>query len=235
MLGAINRLFVRLQRRVQGIPRGSAQIYEHLATRVIKRMYVYVARSACSKIGFRDVVLDVGCGVGSLSMKLREFCGPQLVVGLDISRAMLRLAKKNFDKLGFRGNLDLVQGDAHAMPLRDKCFKMVLSTGTLHHIRRPDEVFRECGRVLKEGGEAWIYEFSFDAPEEAVRRTAKAFDKPAFLVKLVAALHGLPRSTYSSGYIAEALSKSEVEYSIEFEDMLTKVLIGPRRPVKTFT
>jgi len=142
VLGAVNRFFVWLQRRVQGIPRGSAQLYERLATRVIERMYMYVARFACSKIGFRDVVLDVSCGVGSLSMKLHEFCETQLVVGLEISRAMLRLAKKNFDRSGFRGNLSLVQGDAHAMPLRDKCFKIVLSTGTLHHMRRPEEVFR---------------------------------------------------------------------------------------------
>ena len=35
---------------------------------------------------------------------------------------------------------------------------MVISTGMLHTIKTPARVLRECHRVLKWGGEAWIYD-----------------------------------------------------------------------------
>ena len=35
---------------------------------------------------------------------------------------------------------------------------MVLSTGMLHSLKHPVKVFNEIYRVLKKGGEAWIYD-----------------------------------------------------------------------------
>ena len=83
------------------------------------------------------------------------------------------------------------------MPFRDCAADIIVSIETLHHIRKPAELFKECLRVLKSGGEAWIYEFSYNAEcGESTRRLGR----PCILMKILAALHGLPRRIFKDGY-----------------------------------
>ena len=67
---------------------------------------------------------------------------------------MLELAKENIIKEGIRSSVDLVLGDAHKLPFRSESIGLIVSTETLHHIRKPYELFGECMRVLKDRHEA---------------------------------------------------------------------------------
>jgi len=80
----------------------------------------------------------------------------------------------------------------------------------------------ECSRVLKRNGEAWIYEFSYDADCEGFSRRLK---RPCFLLKILAALHGLPRSTFKRGYIKEALEKSNCKNLVNYDEIITKLIL----------
>lgn len=114
------------------------------------------------------------------------------------------------------------------LPLRSGCFNLVLSTFALHHIRRPAEFFAECHRLLAEGGEAWIYEFSYDAPWSEIRRSARMLGRPALLLKLIFLLHGLPRAEYESGRIRAALERASLGHEVSYEGMETGLVIkGP--------
>jgi len=166
---------------------------------------------------FKDFkILEVGCGAGKILQEIVSELKPRVTVGLDISRAMARITRKNMLKSSKYSSVYLIVADAHKMPIREGCFDLLVSTGTLHHIKRPDELFKECSRVLKKNGEAWIYEFSYDAD---CKGFSKRLQRPCFLLKVLAALHGLPRNTFEKGYIKEALEKSHCKNSITMKKL----------------
>jgi len=90
-------------------------------------------------------VLDLGCGSGVHLAQLAPRC--RRLVGADYSERMLRLAHG-----ASRGAAGLVLSDAHALPLRDASFDLVVSLGLLDYVRSPPDVLRECRRVLAPGG-----------------------------------------------------------------------------------
>jgi len=73
-----------------------------------------------------------------------------LLIGIDISKAMAYIARRNFICKKVYGSLNSVVADAHMMPFRNKFFDLIVSTGTLYHIRNPAVFFRECIRVVKD-------------------------------------------------------------------------------------
>lgn len=87
-------------------------------------------------------VLDLGCGNGVSTANIKG----KLVVGLDLSRKELALAKERFpDK-------EYVIGDAVKLPFANNTFDLIVAINLLHHIDKPEDVLKECYRVLKKGG-----------------------------------------------------------------------------------
>ena len=72
-----------------------------------------------------------------------------LVVGLDISRAMLEVAAQR--ARGY-SNVVLVRADAHKLPFTDGSFAGVNNAGALHAYDDAEQVLREVRRVLRPGG-----------------------------------------------------------------------------------
>ena len=64
-----------------------------------------------------DTVVEMGCGTGANFPYLREAVGPEgRVVGVDLTRGMLRRARERVDREGWT-NVDLVQADAPRPPI----------------------------------------------------------------------------------------------------------------------
>jgi len=223
LLGLLNRLFVRIQRKVQGIPRGAAHLYDRIVTKYLEPSYDYIVDEVSQVSSYK--VVDIGCGPGKLLLSLAKREPTKTFVGIDISSAMARIARKNALNEGLYHLVDFVIADAHSMPIRNESIDMVLSTGTLHHIRNPEELFKELRRVLRNGGEAWVYEFSHDAPWEDIKETARASRRPTLLLKLAATLHGLPRKAFTLGYIKRSLESSNVTYYTYYRGVITKLVI----------
>ncbi|MGE0869838.1 MAG: class I SAM-dependent methyltransferase [Kofleriaceae bacterium] len=93
--------------------------------------------------------LDLSCGPGAFARALGAAAPGALVVGLDISRAMLEVAVQ---RTGGYPNVVLIRGDAHALPFVDGAFEGVNNAGALHAYDDPELVFREIRRVLRSGG-----------------------------------------------------------------------------------
>ncbi|MFQ6124861.1 MAG: class I SAM-dependent methyltransferase [Candidatus Heimdallarchaeota archaeon] len=86
--------------------------------------------------------LEVGVGTGIFASRLN------VQIGVDPAQNMLRIAKK-------RG-VDVIQGTAEFLPIRDKSFDYVLSILTICFLEDIDSAFREAWRVLRYGGSAII-------------------------------------------------------------------------------
>jgi SAM-dependent methyltransferase len=84
-------------------------------------------------------LLDVGCGTGAYAAALAE--RGWNVTGLDVSADMLRRAQT-------RG-VEVVQGDAAALPFEDALFDAVISTWTHTDVDDFSAVVREIARVLR--------------------------------------------------------------------------------------
>ncbi|MEZ4359387.1 MAG: methyltransferase domain-containing protein [Kofleriaceae bacterium] len=93
--------------------------------------------------------LDLSCGPGAFTRALGAAAPGALVVGLDISQAMLEVAAERTQAYS---NVVLVQGDAHALPFAEASFGGVNNAGALHVYDDPEQVFREVWRVLRPGG-----------------------------------------------------------------------------------
>jgi SAM-dependent methyltransferase len=87
-------------------------------------------------------LLDVGCGTGAHTVSFRDAGWD--VTGIDLSEDMLGYARE-------RG-LDVVQGNAQALPFGDASFDAVVSLWTHTDADNFPAAVREAGRVLRPGG-----------------------------------------------------------------------------------
>jgi ubiquinone/menaquinone biosynthesis C-methylase UbiE len=69
------------------------------------------------------------------------------VVGLDLVPELLAEGRKRAPE-----NVELVEGDATALPFDPASFDLVTTARTLHHVARPELVLAEAVRVLRPGG-----------------------------------------------------------------------------------
>jgi len=115
-------------------------------------------RDAAVKAG--DVVADLACGTGDLSMAFAESAAAR-VVGLDYTAAMLEVARRKSARLsgGAAGKVTYVEADAHNLPVADGSVDVVSIAFGIRNVTDPARVTRECARILRAGGRIVILEF----------------------------------------------------------------------------
>jgi ubiquinone/menaquinone biosynthesis C-methylase UbiE len=99
-----------------------------------------------------DRVLEVGFGHGR-TIRLAAAQVPQgFVVGVDVSRDMVRMAQRRCLNLAGKGLVELMVGDSRRLPYADTSFDKVLSVHTIYFWEEPIKDLGEIFRVLKPGG-----------------------------------------------------------------------------------
>lgn len=111
-----------------------------------------------------DRVLEVGSGPGHIAAALADLGAK--VAGIDFSASMVEVARARYPALSFR------EADAGSLPFDDESFEAVVSSFVVHHLARPEAVFREVHRVLKPGGR---FAFAVFAAPEAQSSIAAFF------------------------------------------------------------
>jgi SAM-dependent methyltransferase/uncharacterized protein YbaR (Trm112 family) len=99
------------------------------------------------------VVLDAGCGNGSLSRGLNQF-GCE-VLAIDVS-ASVDVAFRHFAAKG-NDRTHFVQGDLMNPPLKHDVFDVIYSSGVLHHNPDTRAALRAIARSLKPAGRIYIW------------------------------------------------------------------------------
>ncbi|HEV8703129.1 MAG TPA: ubiquinone/menaquinone biosynthesis methyltransferase, partial [Candidatus Polarisedimenticolia bacterium] len=107
-------------------------------------------------------VLDLACGTCDLAIEVLRQCRKARVVGADLSRVMLALARKKVaQRLGGQpGPISLVNAPAEALPFGDASFDAVTIAFGIRNVPDFKAGLREMLRVLRPGGRACILEFS---------------------------------------------------------------------------
>jgi ubiquinone/menaquinone biosynthesis C-methylase UbiE len=95
----------------------------------------------------RGRVLEVAIGTGR---NLAHYPAAVTVTGIELSSAMLGIARSRAAELGIDANL--VEGDAQALPFEDNSFDTVVCALSLCSIPDPAAAINEMKRVLVPGG-----------------------------------------------------------------------------------
>lgn len=107
-----------------------------------------------------SVVLDVGCGTGTLLLAAAERVGPSGVLhGIEPAAEMRAHARHKAETRG--ASLQVVEGSADALPYPAASIDAVFCALALHHLPRPmqEVAIREMRRVVRPGGRAVIVDW----------------------------------------------------------------------------
>jgi ubiquinone/menaquinone biosynthesis C-methylase UbiE len=155
--------------------------------------------------------LDVGTGPGYLPIEIATRAPGLELDGIDLSFAMVELARKTVAKKGVADRVRFHHAHAAELPFDDGSFDLVISTLSFHHWARPLECLTEIHRVLKPQHEAWIYDARRDTTDEVNAAFSREYGRlVAFLfLRLVRAHSSVPRHELETLIISPELRFSK--------------------------
>jgi len=126
-------------------------------------------------------ILDVGCGVGAITLDLARSAHPARIVGIDVDPVQIAVAHSSAQERGITTATFQV-GSASRLPFPDASFDAVYATAVVLYLRDPVRALAEMRRVLRPGGIAAVADddvgtivFSPDLPE--LRLAASLFER----------------------------------------------------------
>lgn len=128
--------------------------------------YLGVVRRLIEEAELRpgEAVLEAGCGTGVLDRWLARYTGrANHIVGLDISRYLLREATALARQEGLEGVIEFREGSAEAMPFPENSFDVAMSSTVIQRVDA-DRMLREMVRVTKPGGRVAVVGHAHDLP-----------------------------------------------------------------------
>lgn len=104
-----------------------------------------------------ETMLDIGTGTG----RMLELIAPRVTraIGIDVSPAMLAVARANLERAGAR-NVALRQGDVYALPPGEGPFSLIVIHQVLHFLDDPARAIREAARLLAPGGRLLVVDLA---------------------------------------------------------------------------
>ena len=135
--GQVRRAFARAARTYEA----HDALQREVESRLFDSLEYYEAQPAR--------VLDVGCGTGRGTARLKKRWPKADVTALDFSSAMLREARRHS---GWLKPFARACGDARALPFADQTMDVVYSNLCMQWCDTPRTIFSEFRRVLKSGG-----------------------------------------------------------------------------------
>ncbi|HYL78161.1 MAG TPA: class I SAM-dependent methyltransferase [Bryobacteraceae bacterium] len=134
---------------------GSLGIYHRLCWGVSTNAYrefVEQARLACDG----GQVLDAGCGSMLFSAASHRRPNKGVVIGADVSRAMLTRARNRLGGDGHPGNVVLLQADILHSPFRCAVFDVIICLHVAHVLQDLEGLIGELQRILRPGGRLFL-------------------------------------------------------------------------------
>ncbi|MCQ2181219.1 MAG: adenine deaminase [Bacteroidales bacterium] len=118
-------------------------------------------RRAIKPLSHVDSLLDVAAGTADLSIEAARQGKAASIVGIDISTGMLAIGEDKVRKAGLQDIVSLMEASALEMPFADGSFGSVICAYGVRNFSDLDKGLREMHRVLSDGGELMILEFSY--------------------------------------------------------------------------
>ena len=105
-------------------------------------------------------IIDIATGTGDVAFAIDKKYDVS-IVGLDISKNMLKIAKVKLEKKKTENTkIEFIHGDAEDLPMGDNSYDHICISFGFRNLGNYDKALKEFHRVLKPGGRLCILEFS---------------------------------------------------------------------------
>jgi len=218
----------------EGIRAPSSGFYDRYVNRIFTKWFARIAKDIKDR-GFSGTILDIGTGPGRLLLEIAKQVSNVELVGIDISEDMVRIAEKNADGEGLRDRVKFKVRSAYRTGFENCSIDLIVSTGVIHHLREPIQAFSEIYRILKRGGEAWMFDGRRDATKAEFEETVRALGMeedlplPLWIIEMIwPHLHiGYKTEVYTFGSIARALKQSPFKrYDLRKEGAYIRIVLS---------
>lgn len=105
-------------------------------------------------------ILDIATGTADLAIEAAQIIKPKSIIGMDISKEMLRIGNKKIAKKKLSHVITLEHGDSESLRYDTEQFDAVMAAFGVRNFENLNKGLEEMGRVLKKGGQCMILEFS---------------------------------------------------------------------------
>ena len=132
--------------------------YDRITTRHLRGMDArIVADVTAAGLGPDDRVLDAGTGPGRVPRALATAQPHLRIDGVDLDPQMIEYAREHTaaDRVAF------TVGDVAHLPFPDETFTLIVSSISQHHWTDVEGAIKDLRRVLRPGGQLWIYDMRF--------------------------------------------------------------------------
>jgi len=145
-------------------------------------------------------VLDLATGTADLAIQVARSEPGVTIVGLDPSGKMLDVGRVKVQRGALEARVELVQGDAQALPFPDDSFDSVCIAFGIRNVPDRGQALREMARVTRPGGRIAILELS--EPRTGLMGTMARFHIHTVVPYVGALLSGVKEYQYLQRSIA---------------------------------
>jgi ubiquinone/menaquinone biosynthesis C-methylase UbiE len=146
--------------------------YDRHTARLFGGLHRNVVEDVAGVAPTGGVVLDAGCGSGRLAVLIARRWPDLQVRGVDLEPGMVEVAARRAEQENLGSRVQFTAADLADLQLPDDSVDLIVSTASMHHWADVGAVIASLSRVLRPGGQLWIYDFRI-VPAGRVRSAAR--------------------------------------------------------------
>ena len=231
-MGICKKICVKIIKKFwpEKIPDFAASMYENLARNTKTSFYSTVASEIVEEINARrgnvKNLLDIGTGPGFMLFEIAKLRPDLTLVGVDLCDKLLKLADEEKFRQGCP-HIFFMKCDANHLNFCEGECDFVISSGVLHSLKNPSAAIREWLRVLKPGGNLWIYDPTVLVDKESRDLCERTLDnmekclknfKDRFLFRLLCWISDLPFKPIPLEYVYKIVQDAGIIESVAVKD-----------------
>lgn len=151
------------------------EVYDRHTARLFGGLHKSVIEDVAAAAPTGGSVLDAGCGSGRLAVLIARRRQDLRVRGVDLEPGMVEVAARRAEQENLASRVHFTAADLAGLPQPDDSVDVIVSTASMHHWADAGAVIASLDRVLRPGGQLWIYDFRI-VPAGRVRSAAQKLD-----------------------------------------------------------
>jgi len=170
------------------------------------------------------VALDMGCGTGEYTLSLAQ--AGFRVVGGDLSKGMLAVAKSKIQRYKLAQNIQLIRLESTKLPFRDEFFDTITCIALLDWVPDSNKLLVEANRVLKHQAKLIVCTDALWSPYRIYRKVQGAVSRGGKRYARIFNSRELQRAFATSGFVVEKFLGD-----VLLAQVITRLLYNPKATV----